>query len=105
MPVRFVLAVVLAASACSVAAAADRCDTGAAASFEHYYRVVNSLRPDKPGQTIVYAADGSRFSPAEAHWLKGQIRAAERTCGLGNTAEALQRLQGVRTLIDSRRTP
>jgi hypothetical protein len=105
MLVRFVLAVVLAASAWSVAAAADRCGTGADASFEHYYRVVNSLRPDKPGQAIVYASDGSRFSAAEAHWLTGQIRAADRDCGLGNTADALQRLQDVRTLIDSRRTP
>ena len=105
MPVRFVLAVILAASAGSAAAAADRCGAGADPSFEHYYRVVNSLRPDKPGQAIVYASDGSRFSAAEAYWLKGQIRAAERNCGLGNSAEAMQQLQGVRTLIDSRTAP
>jgi hypothetical protein len=96
---------VLAASAGSAVAAVDRCGSGADASFEHYYRVVNSLRPDKPGQTIVCAADGSRFSAAEAYWLKGQIRAAERNCGLGNPAEALQRLQAVRSLVDSRRAP
>lgn len=105
MPVRFVLAVILAASAGSAAAAADRCGAGADPSFEHYYRAVNSLRPDKPGQTIVYAADGSRFSAAEAYWLKGQIRAAKRNCDLGNSAEALQRLQAVRSLVDSRRAP
>ena len=105
MPVRFVLALILAASAGSAAAAADRCGTSADASFEHYYRVVNSLRPDKPGQAIVYASDGLRFSAAEALWLRGQIRAADRNCALGNSAAAMQQLQGVRTLIDSRTTP
>ena len=41
-------------------------------------RIVDSLRPDKPGQMRVYAYDGSEYSAGESLWMKGQLRAGRR---------------------------
>jgi hypothetical protein len=61
-------------------------------------RVVASLRPDKPGQMRVTAADGSEFTAGQAQWMKGQLRGIDRSCAQGDEATAvatLRTLQGM----------
>ena len=66
-------------------------------------RIVDSLRPDKPGQARVYAYDGTEFTAGQALWSKGQFREVEAACARRDDAAAAQRLEGVKQLIQAHR--
>jgi len=62
-------------------------------------RIVDSLRPDKPGQMRVFASDGSEYTAAEALWMKGQLRSVTRACAQGDETSATSTLGGVTELL------
>ena len=64
-------------------------------------RIVDSLRPDKPGQMRVSARDGSEYTAGEALWMKGQLRSVVRACARGDDAAAASTLHGVTDLLTS----
>ena len=55
------------------------CSTTFTDKFAGADRIVDSLRPDKPGQMRVSASDGSEFTAGQALWMKGQLRSADET--------------------------
>jgi len=61
--------------------------------------VVDSLRPDKPGQARVTAADGSEYTAGQSLWMKGRIRSVRRACERGDEASAAAELDGVSSLL------
>ena len=71
--------------------------------FTSAQRMVGSLRPDKPAQARVSAADGSEYTAGEAPWMKGQLRAAMHACTQGDESGAAATLQKVTDLLNSRR--
>lgn len=62
-------------------------------------RIVDSLTPDKPGQTRVFAADGAEYRAGEALWMKGLIRAALRACVQSDETRAAADLREVLDLL------
>jgi Ni/Co efflux regulator RcnB len=64
-------------------------------------RIVDSLKPDKPGQVRVSAFDGSEFTAGEARWMKGQLRSVLEACQGGDETSATSTLQGVTELLHS----
>jgi hypothetical protein len=65
-------------------------------------RIVNSLRPDKPGQIRVFASDGSEFTAGQALWMKGQLRSVAEACAQDNGVSAASSLSGVTDLLNAR---
>jgi hypothetical protein len=100
--VKIVAAAAVAILVWTAAPAKEGCDSELDLSIERYGHVIHSLRPDKPGQAHVYAADGAEFTPAEASWMKAQLRKIETACKLDASPDALERLEQVRWLINSR---
>jgi hypothetical protein len=69
-------------------------------------RIVDSLRPDKPGQMRVFAYDGSEYTAGQALWMKGQLRSSLQACTRGADTNAASTLRGVTDLLNSHhRTP
>jgi hypothetical protein len=69
-------------------------------------RLIDSLRPEKPGQMRVLAADGSEFNAVQVQWMKGQLRKVDSVCARrapGDEAEAARILASVQELLDSHR--
>jgi hypothetical protein len=64
-------------------------------------RVVDSLRPDKPGQVRVFASDGSEYTAGEALWMKGQLRSVLKACSKGDETSATSILDGVTELLNA----
>jgi hypothetical protein len=88
---------------CAVAAvhAEGACDTSQERNRDSV-RLVDSLRPEKPGQMRVFAADGAQFNAGQVQWLKGQLRKVDRLCARrapGDEAEAAKALAGVTELL------
>ncbi len=77
------------------------CDSAMTQSLQTSQRVVDSLRPDKPGQARVFASDGSEFTAGEAGWMRGQLKRVSEACARGDQAEAVRVLTGVQNLIKS----
>ena len=102
MQVNIVFTIAVALFGWSVAGAEEGCRARFDRSIGQYTRVVDSLRLDKPGQAHVYTPNGLEFTPAEALWLQRQLREVVTSCTAANSSDALQRLQEVRRLIDSR---
>jgi hypothetical protein len=71
------------------------CSPTLTTQFETTQRIVNSVRPDKPGQMRVSASDGSVFTGADALWMKGQLRLVQKECAQGDEAAANTTLRGV----------
>src|SRR4029077_5407409 len=71
--------------------------------FESTQRIVDSIRPDKPGQTRVFASDGSEFTGAEALWMKGQLSSVLQECAQGDEGKADATLRGVNELLRAHR--
>ena len=65
-------------------------------------RIVESLRPDKPGQMRVFASDGSEFTAGQALWMKGQLRSVLQACVQGDEVSAASSLHGVTDLLRAR---
>jgi len=71
------------------------CSPTLTTQFESAQRIVDSVRPDKPGQTRVFASDGTVFTGADALWMKGQLRLVQKECAQGDEAAADKTLHGV----------
>lgn len=81
------------------------CDGAASQQYRDSVRLVDSLHPDKPGQTRVFAADGAEFTAGQVQWMRGQLRTVARLCASGapgDQAEAERLLREVRELVVSR---
>src|SRR6516165_1943860 len=102
MGLKYVLAAAAAVALTSTAVQAAGCDPAFTQSHGAYSRVVDSLRPEKPGVLRVFAADGPEVMGGEALWMKGQVREIGRACARGDIQDASQRLQSLRLLIDSK---
>jgi hypothetical protein len=64
-------------------------------------RIVDSLRPDKPGQVRVFASDGAEYTAGNVLWMKGQLHAVEHACAQGDEISAASSLRGVSGLLNS----
>ena len=101
MSVRFIAAGALAVLA-STAARAGSCNQELRNSLARSARVVDSLRPEKPGVLRVFAPDGAEFTGGQALWLKGQLRAIEGACARDDAQEAGRRLTEVEEVLGRR---
>lgn len=104
MRFRYALAAAGVAALASAGAHAAGCGAAFDQSYDTYLRVIDSLRPEKPGALRVFAVDGSEFTGGQALWMKGQARDIERACARGDTEGASQRLKPLQAFIDSRAT-
>jgi hypothetical protein len=77
------------------------CTTTFTEKFAGAERIVDSLRPDKPGQMRVIASDGSEFTAGQALWMKGQLRSALQACAQGDEDSAASSLHGVTDLLNA----
>jgi hypothetical protein len=68
-------------------------------SYHECVRIVDSLRPDKPGQMRVFAADGSEFSAGQARWMQAQLRLVNAARARGDQVQAAQLLAGIHDLL------
>jgi hypothetical protein len=50
--------------------------------------IVDSLRPDRPGQVRVFASDGSEYTVGQALWMKGQLRSVLQACAQADETTA-----------------
>jgi hypothetical protein len=67
--------------------------------YANAQRIVDSLKPDKPGQVRVFASDGSEFTAGQALWMKGQLRSVLQSCVQGDEVSAASSLHGVTDLL------
>ncbi len=84
--------------------AAIGCDAAETEQYRHVERIVASLRPEKPGQMRVFAADGSEFNAGQASWMKARLRKYAQLCAQGSPedlAEAAKILAEVQDLLNS----
>ena len=95
------LAMALLACVVPLSYAADSCEASVAARYRDITTVVNSLRPDKPGQARVFATDGSEFTAGEAHWMQGQLVKINEACTRGDEAQAAHLLAKLQELLKS----
>jgi hypothetical protein len=79
------------------------CSPALTTQFESTQRIVDSVRPDKPGQTRVFASDGSVFTGADALWMKGQLRLVQKECAQSDEAAANKSLHGVIDFLGAHR--
>ncbi len=106
MSVRFLVSAVTVFLAAGAVYASVPCDALSSQQYRDCVRLVDSLHPDKPGQTRVLAADGSEFTAGQVQWMRGQLRKVARLCASavpGDQAEAERLLTEVRELVVSRR--
>lgn len=82
-------------------APASACGAALLRSLHDAQRQLDSLRPDKSGQTRVFAPDGSDFTTGQAKWMQAELRAVEQSCALGDAAAAAEHLSGVQNLLQS----
>jgi hypothetical protein len=75
------------------------CSTTLTEQFAGADRIVDSLRPDKPGQMRVFASDGSEFTAGQALWMRGQLRSVLQACVQGDEVSAASSLHGVSDLL------
>ena len=94
---------VIACIAAPLLHAAESCDTALDREWRDCERIVEVLRPEKPGQMRVFAADGSEFTAGQVMWMKGQLRRAEHACARGDQATAARLLTEVRDLVEAHR--
>ncbi|HZE44233.1 MAG TPA: hypothetical protein VE058_10640 [Steroidobacteraceae bacterium] len=73
--------------------------------FSSVQRIVDSVRPDKPGQMRVIAGDGSVFTGAEAHWMKAQLLLAQKECARGDEPAADTALRGISDFLSAHHAP
>jgi hypothetical protein len=91
------------ASVCLLASslACANCSPAFTEQFTSTQQVVDSLRPDKPGQARVSASDGSEYTAGEASWMRGQLHSASQACAQGDESSAASLLRGVTRLLSS----
>jgi hypothetical protein len=79
------------------------CSPTLTTQFESTQRIIDSVRPDKPGQTRVFASDGSVFTGAEALWMKGRLRLVQKECAQSDEAAANKTLHEVIDFLSAHR--
>ena len=77
------------------------CSSALSDNFAGAERIVDLLRPDKPGQIRVFASDGSEFTAGQALWMKGQLRSALQACVQYDDASAGSSLHKVIDLVNA----
>jgi hypothetical protein len=102
---KVVIAMVVAVLGGTTAHAQSDCAGPLMREFHEGERIVDSLRPDKPGQVRVYAIDGSQFTAGQSQWMRGQINEVGRACARGDSAAASRLLAGVQQLIEAHSRP
>jgi hypothetical protein len=102
---KVVIAMLIAASGGSTAYADSGCGGSLMRELRASEHIVDSLRPDKPGQYRVYAIDGSEFTAGQSQWMHGRIHKIGRACVRGDTAKAARLLLKVQRLIQARARP
>jgi hypothetical protein len=75
------------------------CSTTVTEKFAGAERIIDSLRPDKPGQMRVFASDGSEFTAGQALWMKGKLRSVLRARVEDDALPAAASLHGVTDLL------
>ena len=83
--------------------AGESCDTELTRKWRDCEHIVNVLRPEKPGQMRVFAAEGTEFTAGQVMWMKGQLRRVEHACARGDQANAARLLTEVRDLVEAHR--
>lgn len=83
--------------------ASESCSADFVQQYQDSVRIVGSLRPDKPGQTRVYAIDGSEFTAGQVRWMQGQLQLSDRACTRGDQATASTALNAVQQLVRAHR--
>jgi hypothetical protein len=96
---RFVKPLLIAGLASSSLYASPSRDDTFMQSFQDCVRLVESLRPDKPGQARVFAADGSEFSAGQARWMQAQLRLVGAAHARGDQVRATQLLAEISGLL------
>lgn len=84
--------------------AAPSCDPVLMQQYRQCSQIVDTLRPEKSGQSRVFASDGSEFTAGQALWMQGQLRKIERLCNQGtpeSQAQAAAALTAVQDLLRS----
>ena len=102
---KVVIAMVVAVLSGTTANAQSGCAGPLMREFHECERIVDSLRPEKPGQVRVYASDGSEFTAGQSQWMRGQLNEVGRACARGDSAAAARLLAGVRQLLDAHARP
>ena len=77
------------------------CSPALTEHFSSAQRIVDSVRPDKPGQMRVVASDGSVFTGAEARWMNAQLSLVQKECAQGDEAAADTALRGLNTFLSA----
>ena len=88
----------IAAIALPLLAYAD-CSTRLTESIIGAERIVDSLRPEKSGQSRVFAVDGSEYTAGQATWMRAQLNLVRRACARGDEHAASVYLQGLLGVI------
>jgi len=99
---KMVLGVAIGCLVSALAYAQSGCDPALREEYRQCARIVDTLRPEKNGQSRVFAVDGSEFTAGEALWMRGQLRKFERLCAQGGAqeqAEAAKVLADVEELL------
>ena len=99
MRVRGIAGFLVLATIAANAHSAPACDPDFNRSYEATSRVVDSLRPEKPGALRVFSADDLRITAGQAMWMQGQLRGIARACTQGDITGARTRLGEVQTLL------
>jgi hypothetical protein len=84
-----------------VAQATEKCSSEFLQSCQETARVVDSLRPEKPGQVRVFTLDGREFSAGQAFWMQRQMKRVNEACTRGDEKEAARLLATVRELLEA----
>jgi hypothetical protein len=97
------LLVLWVASATAWSADDDRqgCDTASKEKYQQYLRLADSLRPDKPGQMRVFAANGAEFTAGQAQWIRAELSHVEVACKRGQQAQVNRLLSAVQELFEA----
>jgi hypothetical protein len=85
----------------STGAKAATCSPSLNEQLARNQHIVDTLKPDKPGQVRVSAFDGSEYTAGEALWMKGQLRSVLKACQRQDEASATSILDAVTQLLDS----
>ena len=102
-----VMVSIAAVAATSVCWADGTCDASMMQQYRECAHIIGSLRPEKAGQTRVFAYDGSEYTGGQALWMKGQLRKLERLCAsnaTGDKAEAAQVLADLESVLKAHRS-
>lgn len=100
---RILISFAIGAIASSSLEASEACGSGFLQQYNDSLRIVDSLRPDKNGQTRVYASDGSEFTAGQARWMQGQLRLVKEACVHGDQEAATRLLNDVQQLLGAHR--